>query len=67
MVRLIRKSKYTIVGGKKLIKTSIGLKITNEVKLDLIFTLQPTTHVFYSLINMISLSKYFINILYMFY
>ena len=67
MVSLIRKSKYTIVGGKKLIKTSIGLKIKEEVKLDLISTLQLTAHTFYSLINMIGLSKYIINILYILY
>jgi hypothetical protein len=40
------------VGGKKLIKTSIGLKIKEEVKLDSISILQPTTHAFYSLMNM---------------
>ena len=40
------------VGGKKLIKTSIGLKIKDEVKLDSISILQPPTHAFYSLMNM---------------
>ena len=34
--------------------TNIWLKIKEEEKLDLISTLQPTTHTFYKLVNMIS-------------